>query len=867
MKWKFAVRAATFALLFACSGVGSPAADGGHPALANLDGRQAAVNPARPSPDQALAHARLRTRLPQVRIAWETVTGSPRFIHSRDGFLTGLDGQGRAVGLAQAFDGDANHAPIKAFIGEHPDLFGHGPELLEESTLAREFVTAHNGLHTVVWQQEVEGIPVFGGLFIGHVTRNGELVSVSSGMVPEAAAAARRGTPRQMALGQEGLLPARQALAIGAASLGATVTTNEAGSVAVPVKAATPSSFQTLTLAGVRGEAYGRRVWLPMDRITLRLCWELILTPDNRTEMYRLLVDAETGEVLIRHSLTEEISEATYHVFTSDSPTPFTPGHSVPSTTQPPVVSRMPVTLGALSTNASPAGWIPEGVNETRGNNVRAHTDHDNNNQPDLPRPEGSPFRVFNPPLELDGDPRNYSDAAVVQLFFWCNWMHDRLYELGFTEAAGNFQESNFGRGGIGGDPVDADAQDGGGFNNANFATPPEGLAPRMQMYLWNGPTPPRDAALDADIILHEYTHGLSNRRVGGGVGITALQSRGLGEGWSDFYAASLLSEPGDDPHAVYPAGGYSSYRLRGLTENYYFGIRRYPYSTDLSKNPLTFKDIDPDQISSHPGVPISPTAVGEADGVHRIGEVWCVMLWEARANLIDKYGFETGNELILQLVTDALNLTPPNPTFVEARDAILLADLINHAGVNYVDLWSAFAKRGLGAGSIASASDTTRGVQEAFDLPDDLLIVAPLGLTARGPVGGPFIPSSRTYALTNIGNENLTVDIAKDAEWLSLSLSSATLQPGGPARQTVAYVNPLATTLSPGSYPATVTISNSTSGVSQSFAWLLEVRPRDYFTEAFPEGDNDVSFQTLTFLPDDSASQYSVCRAEAVEF
>src|SRR5690606_34856349 len=111
-------------------------------------------------------------------------------------------------------------------------------------------------------------------------------------------------------------------------------------------------------------------------------------------------------------------------------------------------------------------------------------------------------------------------------------------YDLGFTEAAGNFQTDNFGRGGLGGDPVQADAQDGLDLtdpfhqNNANMSTPPDGFSPRMQMYKFSGPNPDRDGDLDAEVILHEHAHGLSNRRVGGGMGLSTLQSVGMGEGW-----------------------------------------------------------------------------------------------------------------------------------------------------------------------------------------------------------------------------------------------------------------------------------------------------------------------------------------------
>src|SRR5262249_2391009 len=157
-------------------------------------------------------------------------------------------------------------------------------------------------------------------------------------------------------------------------------------------------------------------------------------------------------------------------------------------------------------------------------------------------RPQGSPFRVFDFAMDLSAqDPTNYGSAAVTQLFYWCNWYHDRLYQLGFTEAAGNFQSNNFGRGGFGHDDVQADAEDGSWLNNANFSTPPDGSPGRMQMYLFNGMSPRRDGDLDAEIILHEHTHGLSWRLVGGGQALGDTQSDGMGEGWSDFYGLCLL--------------------------------------------------------------------------------------------------------------------------------------------------------------------------------------------------------------------------------------------------------------------------------------------------------------------------------------
>ena len=91
--------------------------------------------------------------------------------------------------------------------------------------------------------------------------------------------------------------------------------------------------------------------------------------------------------------------------------------------------------------------------------------------------------------------------------------------KYGFDEPAGNFQENNFGRGGLGSDSVNAEAQDnanGGSRCNANMATPPDGSNPRMQMFVCNDSSPQADGDLDNGVIVHEYGHGISIRQVGG---------------------------------------------------------------------------------------------------------------------------------------------------------------------------------------------------------------------------------------------------------------------------------------------------------------------------------------------------------------
>jgi hypothetical protein len=79
------------------------------------------------------------------------------------------------------------------------------------------------------------------------------------------------------------------------------------------------------------------------------------------------------------------------------------------------------------------------------------------------------------------------------------------------------------------------------------------------------------------------------------------------------------------------------------------------------------------------------------------------------------RYG-PVGNQIMLQLVTDGMNLCPPNPDFIQARDAFFDAVLVsNYCADNWADLWAAFSKRGMGWGASSPDSSTTSGVVESF--------------------------------------------------------------------------------------------------------------------------------------------------------
>jgi hypothetical protein len=280
-------------------------------------------------------------------------------------------------------------------------------------------------------------------------------------------------------------------------------------------------------------------------------------------------------------------------------------------------------------------------------------------------------------------------------------------------------------------------------------------------MYRFNGPAPDRDGDLDAQVVYHELAHGLSIRLVNG---LSGQQPSGMGEGWSDFFGLCLTARDGMDPDAAYPAGAYITYLYTSAsnTSNYYFGIRRFPYCTDLNKNPETFGTIAtavfPADVARNP---YEANLVGE---VHNTGEVWCSALWEARAALVRPIGF-AGHDVMLRLVVDGMKLSPSNPTFVQARAAILQADLVDYGGVHSAVLWAAFAKRGLGV-SASSATTSVASAVEAFDVPG-----CPADLDSDGDFANGGTPDGAVtiddllYFLVGFESGNVAVDLDNDGD------------------------------------------------------------------------------------------------------
>jgi len=272
------------------------------PSLPNIDKRTALTAAAQPNAVAQQAETALRARVPDLLLSRDRLLGTPRWVSASHGFLSGPGGAGKALAASPGFASPNNpQVPIRNFLNEHAALFGHDATVLDAARITRDFTTAHNGLHTVIWEQMVDEVPVFEGLLIGHVTKNGELVSLSSRFVPDAVGAADAGTPGRQALIVSPTITAAQAVVNGAANLGVTV---DVASVAAAGPAAGPQKRQKLKAVGLAGDAKVWLVWLPLNKDSMRLCWQVLLTSRARGELYSVLVDAETGDVLVRRCLT-----------------------------------------------------------------------------------------------------------------------------------------------------------------------------------------------------------------------------------------------------------------------------------------------------------------------------------------------------------------------------------------------------------------------------------------------------------------------------------------------------------------------------------------------------------------------------------
>ena len=370
---------------------------------------------------------------------------------------------------------------------------------MSDVSVEDQVVSSHTGVTHVYLQQRHQGIPVANGIVNVNVARDGTVLSAGNRFVADLAAATAGQDPAAALRGPV------QATSAAARHVGLTPTER----LVVVDREAGPARETTVSDGGIsQATIPAELVWLPLDSGVVRLAWTVEIDQTDGLHFWVISVDAATGAILRADDriVHDDIGALAGVVARHADPVVVAPEQTVddgssyrvfPIPSESPSDGERALVTNPASATASPFGWHdtdgaagPE-FTRTRGNNVHAYADRDNNNQPDAGTdPDGGAGLDFDFPLDLSRRPLDSRDAAVTNLFYWNNIIHDVLDAYGFDGPAGNFQVNNYGPGGVGGDDVRAEAQDGSGRNNANFNTPVDGQRPRMQMFEWRSAAP-----------------------------------------------------------------------------------------------------------------------------------------------------------------------------------------------------------------------------------------------------------------------------------------------------------------------------------------------------------------------------------------
>lgn len=502
-----------------------------------------------------------------------------------------------------------------------------------------------------------------------------------------------------------------------------------------PVRAApepaTLSAEQAVAALGLGPAVRVRLGAVPMPEGPARTAYQVVhVGAESGSTSY---VDARTGELLVREDLVDHHADnAEWDVFPANPPADYSSHdnrvrwcadlvsgceRSVRTADRGLPWDVDPVAGTASTTSSGNSGRSTEKWDDLAGGTVGTRT-----SAPSTDRHYTYPWT--NQWHEERCDPavfasarQNDIDAALANLFAMHNRMHDWSYHLGFTEETWNMQADNGDRGGLGGDAERGNAQAGGRVggappnfpsrNNANQITPPDGVPPTTNMYLWQ-PTPGGfyapcvDGDYDMSVIGHEYAHAISGRLVAGpDSGWSGAQAGAMNESHSDLFAMEYLFEYGFRPRGdtPYVTGGY-------VTGDAKAGIRNY----DMSRSPLNYSNIAYDLVGRQ---------------VHADGEIWSATSFDLRKAMIAKYGLGTpatqracadgqlpveqcpGNRRWVQQAFDALLLTANGAvSYVDMRDATLAANEIRFGGADVAELWTEFARHGLGRDAASAGPD-----------------------------------------------------------------------------------------------------------------------------------------------------------------
>ena len=605
---------------------------------------------------------RLRDQLGvQGLVSIDPLTRTPRIVAKVDGFLTRASARpAKAVALG--------------YVRNHPGVFPLSQRALAGLSLRQSYRDGA-GIRHLSYVQSVHGIPVFGNGLKAHVTSAGRLLQIDGSPLVQ--------LPRHVGAPQITAAKARR------------LATQDTFAKVRPTAVRSPAGTDRRTAFGNGDQAHLVLFRTPAG---LRLAWQVV----TMTTGYLHVIDARSGQTLYRRNLVQSDNGFVWENY---------PGAARGGQQK--------------QVNFTARGWLPNNSPRLAGNVAHVYSDVNDDDvaeaneevAPSSARMWKFPLQTFDPAacvpqFVCTWDPEtagswqaNRAQNAVQVMSFLGRW-HDHLAKkpIGFTRANGNFEA-------VDGDAVQANSidgaavagqlPDGGHIDNANMATPPDGTPPRMQMYLFHEPGtafPNEDPFIasnggdEADVVYHEYTHGLSNRLVVDANGVSTLgnvQAGSMGEAWSDWYAMDYLVDQG---------------LFRDTSADGQIRIGQYVgWGNDLIRT----QPLDCPVGSTSSACPGTPGAgpggytygdFGKISGqpeVHADGEIWGETLWDLRDAL--------GSRLSENLVTRAMELSPANPSYLDMRNSILQADMAVRQGRDQDTIWHVFAHRGMGffAGSV----------------------------------------------------------------------------------------------------------------------------------------------------------------------
>jgi Fungalysin metallopeptidase (M36)/Fungalysin/Thermolysin Propeptide Motif len=763
-------------------------------------------------------------------------------------------------------------ANAKSFLISNAEKYRLSETDIKEMKVSSAYLSPTTGWYHIYFNQSYQDVEVFNAL-LNVTLKDGQVVQTNHSFVEYLAVRASSLSTTNL---KGTTLSPVQAIEKAAQYLNLTasnITKQQETPSSLLANGVTSGKYLDKTLSNENIDV--KLYWLPYelgegevvkDRTRLALTYSVRIVTKDNNNIWNVHVDVNTGAIIrqvdevihcdfgvphkdgISHTCNENhaghslqknnvgnnllVAPNQYNVFDYPLESPNHGGRTVVSS---PYTRFLPATMGPGTTN----GWHNDGTVDyttTRGNNVWAKDDLAADNETTIGSSPTSATLDFNfPYTQATNTAAGNLDAAITNLFYWNNVMHDILWRYGFDEPSGNFQKDNLGKGGAGNDFVFADAQDGSGTNNANFSTPPDGTNGRMQMFIWsNGGSPiyQPDSDFDNGIIAHEYGHGWSTRLTGGPANSSCLQNAEQGgEGWSDYAALMTATDWSTLSPNLASANiprGIGTYAIGQVTTG--AGIRPFRYSYDKTNvnNAVTYGGVQNSITFSQP---------------HGIGSIWATMLWDMTWEIILQDGLiganniydvpaaianYRGNVAAMKLVNEGLRLQPCSPSFVQARDAIFQADQLLFNGRYRCAIGKAFARRGLGYFASSGTSTNDRAVKEDFtEFP-----IAPLSSPASiNACSG----QSFTYTATTTQAGTFTYS------WTRANAAGISTPPasGTGAAITETLIN---TTTAPVTVTYVISI-NQTGGV--------------------PAGCSASSFQTITVVvaPALTPTAYSVCQ------